>query len=284
MNCIDKMYKEIEEILKKEKAEYEHLRTPIKEIKHDFTAFDNEVEESKIEVDYLSNANYDESVAQKKYFNEEKAVKFIEFIFKKYAVTVTSENGEDKFASEVLSKISTSDDLIEKLKALENEFVNNFYETDEVKAYFENPYNALFKDEKGYYAVILNGKFSDVKRPQSFIANQVKKLVKESLDEYVSDYAHHFKGEKEVNSILNSVKAEINKSNQTGHEELEKVLEDSFYAYLSKKGVKREEFDSYLLNKGLKLTRQGNNYFRKKAYEKYAEYKKIEFRYWFFRI
>ena len=92
-------------ILKKEKAEYEHLRTPIKEIKHDFTAFDNEVEESKIEVDYLSNANYDESIAQKKYFNEEKAVKFIEFIFKKYAVTVTSENGEDKFASEVLSKI-----------------------------------------------------------------------------------------------------------------------------------------------------------------------------------
>ena len=279
MNCIDKMYKEIEEILKKEKAEYEHLRTPIKEIKHDFTAFDNEVEESKIEVDYLSNANYDESIAQKKYFNEEKAVKFIEFIFKKYAVTVTSENGEDKFASEVLSKISTSDDLIEKLKALENEFVNNFYETDEVKAYFENPYNALFKDEKGYYAVILNGKFSDVKRPQSFIANQVKKLVKESLDEYVSDYAHHFKGEKEVNSILNSVKAEINKSNQTNHEELEKVLEDAFYAHLSKKGVKREEFDSYLLNKGLKLTRQGNNYFRKKAYEKYAEYKKIEFRY-----
>lgn len=284
MNCIDKMYKEIEEILKKEKAEYEHLRTPIKEIKHDFTAFDNEVEESKIEVDYLSNVTCDESIAQKKYFNEEKAVKFIEFIFKKYAVTVTSENGEDKFASEVLSKISTSDDLIEKLKALENEFVNNFYETDEVKAYFENPYNALFKDEKGYYAVILNGKFSDVKRPQSFIANQVKKLVKESLDEYVSDYAHHFKGEKEVNSILNSVKAEINKSNQTGHEELEKVLEDAFYAYLSKKGVKREEFDSYLLNKGLKLTRQGNNYFRKKAYEKYAEYKKIEFRYWFFRI
>lgn len=279
MNCIDKMYKEIEEILKKEKAEYEHLRMPIKEIKHDFTAFDNEVEESKIEVDYLSNVTCDESVAQKKYFNEEKAVKFIEFIFKKYAVTVTSENGEDKFASEVLSKISTSDDLIEKLRDLENEFVNNFYETDEVKAYFENPYNALFKDEKGYYAVILNGKFSDVKRPQSFIANQVKKLVKESLDEYVSDYAHHFKGEKEVNSILNSVKAEINKSNQTNHEELEKVLEDAFYAHLSKKGVKREEFDSYLLNKGLKLTRQGNNYFRKKAYEKYAEYKKIEFRY-----
>ena len=116
MNCIDKMYKEIEEILKKEKAEYEHLRMPIKEIKHDFTAFDNEVEESKIEVDYLSNVTCDESIAQKKYFNEEKAVKFIEFIFKKYAVTVTSENGEDKFASEVLSKISTSDDLIEKLK------------------------------------------------------------------------------------------------------------------------------------------------------------------------
>ncbi len=279
MNCIDKMYKEIEEILKKEKAELEHLRVPIKEIKHDFTAFDNEKEESKIEVDYLQNISYDENIVQKKYFNDEKAVKFIEFIFKKYAVTVTSENGEDKFASEVSSKIKKEDDLIKKLSELENEFVNKFYETEEVKGFFTNPYNALFKDENGYYAVILNGKFSDVKRPQGYIANQIKKLVKESLDEYLIDYAHHFNSEKEKNSILNSVKAEINKSTQTDASELEKVLENAFYNFLSKKGVKKESFDKYLEEKGLKLIKQGNNYFRKKAYEKYAEYKKIEFRY-----
>ena len=38
MNCIDKMYKEIEEILKKEKAELEHLRVPVKEIKYGFSS------------------------------------------------------------------------------------------------------------------------------------------------------------------------------------------------------------------------------------------------------
>ena len=279
MNCIDKMYKEIEEILKKEKAEFEHLRVPIREIKHDFSAFDNVKEEEKVVVDYLSNITYEESSAQKKYFNEEKAIKFIEFIFKKYAVTITSENGEDKFASEVASKLKKEDDLTIKLNELENEFVNKFYETDEVKEFFTNPYNALFKDEKGYYAVILNGKFSDVKRPQSFIANQVKKLVKESLDEYVADYSYEFSGDKERNALLNSVKAEINKCNKTEASDIEKVLEDAFYSYLSKKGVKREDFDKYLEEKGLRLAKQGNNYFRKKAYDKYAEYKKIEFRY-----
>lgn len=281
MNCIEKMYKEIEEIIKKEKAELEHLRVPIKEIKHDFTAFDNEREESKIMVDYLTNISYDEATAQKKYFNDEKAIKFIEFIFKKYAVIVSSENGEDKFASEISSKIKAGDNLTEKLIELENEFVNKFDETDEVKEFFTNPYNALFKDEKGYYAVILNGKFSDVKRPQNYLANQVKKLVKESLDEYIIDYSHFFSGEKERNSILNSVKAEINKCDKTEASELESVLEETFYNYLSKKGAKREDYDKYLEDKGLRLIRQGNNYFRKKAYNKFAEYKKIEFRYWF---
>lgn len=278
MNCIDKMYKEIEEILKKEKAELEHLRVPVKEIKYGFSSREEEVEEP-ITVDYLSLCTYDESVAQKKYFNNEKAVKFIEFIFKKYAVTVSNKNGEDKFSEEVLSKIKDNADLIETLKNLENEFVNKFTETNEVKEYFTNPYNVLFKDEKGYYAVILNGKFSDVKRPQHYIANQVKKLVKESLDEYISDYSSYLNNEKEKSTILNNLKAEINKCDKTESSEIEEVLETSLYNYLAKKGVQKADFDSYINDKGLKLIRQGNNYFRKKAYDNYALYKKIEFRY-----
>ncbi len=280
MNCIDKMYKEIEEILKKEQAELEHLKVPVKEIKHGFSFNDSvgEVEDT-IAVDYLSQITFDENVAQKKYFSYEKAVKFIEFIFKKYAVTVSKKLGEDKFAESVPKKIKEGSDLIEVLNSLENEFVNLFLESDEVKEFFLNPYNALFKDETGYFAVILNGRFSDIKRPQSFLLNQVKKLVKESLDEYVLDYSSSFNSEKERVAVLNSIKAEINKSAKTKIEELEEVLESSLYNYLAKKGVKKAIFDRYIEEKGLKLIKQGNNLYRKKAYENYAEYKKIEFRY-----
>ena len=138
MNCIEKMYKEIEEILLKEKAELAHMQVPVREIKHGFSSFTEEVEEPQV-VDYLSLCTYDEKIAQKKYFNNEKAVKFIEFIFKKYAVTVSNKNGEDKFAEEVLSKIKEGSDLIEVLKELENEFVNRFVETEEVKEYVTKP-------------------------------------------------------------------------------------------------------------------------------------------------
>ncbi len=278
MNCIEKMYKEIEEILLKEKAELQHMQMPIREIKHAFSSFTEEVDEPVL-VDYLSLCTYDEKIAQKKYFSNEKAIKFIEFIFKKYAVTVSNLNGEDKFAEEVSSKINEGSDLIKVLLDLENEFVNKFTETEEVKEYFTNPYNVLFKDEKGYYAVILNGRFSDVKRPQSYIANQVKKLVKESLDEYTQDYSSCFNSEKERSAFLNNVKAEINRCDKTEASEIEEVLENSLYNHLSKKGVKKGAFDKYIEEKGLKLIRQGNNYFRKKAYENYALYKKIEFRY-----
>ncbi len=282
MNCIDKMYKEIEEIIKKEQAELEHLKVPIKEIKHGFS-FNDEVDEVEdtIVVDYLSQITFDSNLAQKKYFSYEKAVKFIEFIFKKYAVTVSKKLGEDKFCESIPKKIKDKEgsDLVEVLNGLENEFVNLFLETDEVKEFFLNPYNALFKDETGYYAVILNGRFSDIKRPQSFLLNQVKKLVKESLDEYILDFSSHFNSEKERVAVLNSIKAEVNKCTKTKIEEIEEVLENALYNHLAKKGVKRAFFDKYIEEKGLKLIKQGNNLYRKKAYENYAEYKKIEFRY-----
>ncbi len=278
MNCIEKMYKEIEEILKKEKAELAHMQVPVKEIKFGFSSSQEEVEETQV-VDYLSLCTFDENTSQKKYFSNEKAVKFIEFIFKKYAVIMSSKNGEDKFAEDLVGKIDASSDLIEKLKDLENDFINKFSETDDVKEYFTNPYNVLFKDENGYYGVILNGRYSDVKRPQSYIANQVKKLVKESLDEYVLDYSSYFNSEKEKSALLNSIKAEINKCDKTVASEIEEVLENSLYNQLSKKGVKKADFINYIDEKGLKLIKQGNNYFRKKAYENYALYKKIEFRY-----
>ncbi len=280
MNCIEKMYKEIEEIIKKEKAELEHLRVPIKEIKHGFSSFDDEPETvEEIKVDYLSKIVYDEAVSQKKYFSFEKAVKFIEFIFKKYAVTVSCKLGEDKFSDNVSKKVKEGCDLIELLSELENEFVNAFLETEEAQKFFTNPYNALFKDEKGYYAVILNGRFSDVKRPQGFLLNQVKKLVKESLDEYMDDYYSSFNSDKERIAVSNAIKAEINKCAKTEASELEAVLENALYNQLSKKGVKKQVFDKYLEEKGLRLVKQGNNYFRKKAFESYALYKKIEFRY-----
>ena len=38
---------------------------------------------------------------------------------------------------------------------------------------------AMSKDENGYFAVIKNGKFSDVKRPFGFNPNQMKKIIKE---------------------------------------------------------------------------------------------------------
>ena len=280
MNCIEKMYKEIEEILIKEKLEAQRMQTPIREIKHGFSSFEEEEKTANtVKVDYLSNIVLDEAQIQKKYLDSSKAIKFIEFIFKKYSIIISNENGEDEFASEVLSKINNDGDLIEELKSLENDFVKNFDETDAVKEYFENPYNALFKDENGYYAVILNGRFSDVKRPQSYIPNQVKKHIKESLHEYSKDLGVHFSSDKERVSLLNSIKAEINKCDKQEYNEIEEVLETLLYKALEKKGLEKSAFIEYIENKGLKLVKQGNSYYRKKAYNKYAEYKKIEFRY-----
>ena len=56
-------------------------------------------------------------------------------------------------------------------------------------------------------------------------------------------------------------------------------MENLVFSALQGKGVTEKAFEDYLEEKGYRLIKQGN-LFRKKAYQRYAEYKKIEFRYW----
>lgn len=278
MNCIEKMYKEIEVILEKEKNEASHMQVSFKEIKYSFDD-KTDKEQEKVVVDYLSSIAFDEKTMQKKYFDNVKALNFIYFIFKKYAVLNDISKEEESYIKDLEHKVSSEEDLVNALTRLENEFVNLTYESEELKEYFTNPYNALFKDEKGYYAVILNGKFSDVKRPQGYIANQIRKVVKEMVDNYVEDFITSFSSDKERNTFINNIKAEVNKLTYNDPLELQTFIENYLFNFLSKKNVTKEFFDSYLLNKGLTLEKQGNFYYNKKAYQRYAEYKKIEFRY-----
>ena len=143
-----------------------------------------------------------------------------------------------------------------------------------------NPYNALFKDDKGYYAVIDGNKFSDVRRPVGFNFNQMRKVVKETFDVYAEDYRSKFSNEKELISFMNGFKAEINKADFSDPILIMTEFEEKFFAFLEKKGVSKPSFDGYLNQKGLRIIKQGNFYFRKKEYENFAKYKKIEFRYW----
>ena len=279
MNCIDKMYKEIEEILAKEKLEYAKMQVPVREIKSGFSSFNNQ-EEEMAQVDYLSTAVYDESIAQKKYLDQNRATDFLLFIFKKYLCFNSIEKGVEKFLENAQKKAKNSDDLLKVLNSLINEFVLMAGETDEVKSYFASPYNCLYKDDNGYFAVILNGKYSDVKRPQGLIQNQLKKSFKENMDEYTQDFLNKVMTEKERNAFLNNVKASINKfDNNTSFEEMQKATEDLLYNAISKKGVAREDFEEYLVEKGIRIVKQGNYYYRIKDYNAYDEYKKIEFRY-----
>ena len=273
------MYKEIEEILEKEKREQSRSMVFTKEIKY---GFDDAETISTIEqppVDYLSQISLEGLKVDKKYFNEQKARSFVEFIFKKYICLLGNENLNKEFLNKVNSTLDGESDLIKALITLQNELVKIVGETEEVKAFFLSPYSALYKDENGYYAVIVNGKFSDVNKPVSYNANQLKKLVKEAVDVYVEDFAGKFNSEKEKNTIINKLKADINKSQAVEPKELEQEIESSLFSVLSQKGVSEKAFEDYLENKGFRLIKQGN-LFRKKAYEKYAEYKKIEFRYW----
>lgn len=279
MNCIDKMYKEIEEILRKEKLEFEKLAMPVREIRHGFSqdaAFLTE-EEVFEPVDYLAEISLSDEWV-KKYLAEEKAKDFIRFIFKKYLCFNLLKSGEQEFFKS-LEQFLEEGNLLESLKKAENEFIQLLGgETEEIKAFFINPYNALFKDENGYFAVIKNGKFSDVKRPFGFNPNQMKKIIKENFDEYVNDFASQFSSEKEKNAFLNNLKAEVNKSTLAPLE-LEALCTEKLNEALIKNGVSQNAITSYLEEKGLSLIKQGNYYFRKKAHNEYAEYKKIEFRY-----
>ena len=280
MNCIEKMYKEIEEILRKEKEEASRFAVPVREIKHGFSQDESFLtqEEEYVPVDYLSMITLSEDW-NKKPLQEEKARAFCLYIFKKYLcfnkISFDATSFLEKFEKELLE----SDDLLKALTNFENEFIDLLGgETEEIKEYFTNPYNALFKDEDGYFAVIYKGKFSDVKRPFGFNPKQMKKIIKENLEVYLADFKQKFKSDKEFNTVTNTLKAEVNKSS-LAPVELERACLDKLYEVLSKSGLKKSAFDAYVEEKGLTIVKQGNYYFRKKAYEDYAEYKKIEFRY-----
>ena len=280
MNCIEKMYKEIEEILLKEKMEASKLAVPIREIKHGFSSdasfLTEPVEASN--VDYLSEISLgDEWV--KKPFELEKAKQFVLFIFKKFFCFNKVEIKVSDFIKNLEKALENESDLLNLLTRFTNSLIDDIgVETEEIKTFFTNPYNALFKDEGGYYAVIKNGKFGDVKRPFGFNPNQLKKVIKETFDIYANDFKGKFRNDKEYNTFINTLKAEVNKSSLNPLE-LEKACEDKLISQLVSNGVSKDAVVKYLETKGLSLVKQGNYYFRKKAYEEFAEYKKIEFRY-----
>ncbi len=279
MNCIEKMYKEIEEILRKEKEEAQKLAVPIREIKHGFSQDASFLtQEDYVPVDYLSMITLD-GEWEKKRFNLVKAKSFILFIFKKFICFNKITFNADNFFEGLEEKLASAEDLLKVLVDAENDFIELLGgETEDIKAFFTNPYNALFLDEEGYYAVIKKGKFSDVKRPFGFNPNQMKKIIKENLEEYLADFKGKFKSEKEFNAFSNSVKAFVNKA-EGNPCDIESECNLKLKEVLIKNGVTNQAFESYLEEKGISIVKQGNYYFRKKAYLEYAEYKKIEFRY-----
>ena len=276
MNCIEKMYKEIEEIKAKEALELTKSIKPVTAINNAFLDTKTFVEEPVL-VNYLESVTVDDSY-EKKYFSLEKARNFIVFIFKKYLCFNAHTQAEKDFVNDLATEVLTAEDLLEFLTKKQNEFdalVNN----ENLISFYENPYNALFKDENGYYAVIKDGKYSDIRRPLSYNLNQLKKVVKETINAYTEDYATSFASEKERSAFINSFNATMNKANGTSLEEVQTLGENALYEFLSKKGVSKKDFETYLENKGLRLIKQGNYYFNKKPYLEYGEYKKIEFRY-----
>ncbi len=280
MNCIDKMYKEIEEILRKEREEAAKFAIPVREIKHGFSQDESflTLEEEIPLVDYLSMITLTDEW-DKKPLPLDRAKAFCSFIFKKFLCFNKTLFDPSKFLEKLQSALDSSEDLLKTLTEYENEFIDLIGgETEEIKAYFTNPYNALFKGDDGYFAVIFKGKFSDVKRPFGFNPNQMKKVIKENLEQYLKDFKQKFRSDKEYNAFSNSLKAEVNKS-ELAPIELEKSCVAKLFEILQKNGLKQAEFDSYLADKGTTIVKQGNYYFRKNAYDEYAEYKKIEFRY-----
>ena len=280
MNCIEKMYKEIEEILLKEKQEAQKLAVPIREIKHGFSddaSFLTE-EVTFTPVDYLSQIQINDEW-DKKPLAVDRAKVFVLFVFKKYFCFNKSSSGDGGFIKTVEKALSEGDDLLKILTSLTNELIEYVgEETEDIKTFFTNPYNALFKDGDGYFAVIKKGKFSDIKRPFGFNPNQMKKVIKETFDEYARDFKGKFRSDKEYNTFINNLKAEVNKS-EAQPLDVEKVCLDKLTTTLKENGVSESAIKNYLEEKGLSLIKQGNYYFRKKAHDEFAEYKKIEFRY-----
>ena len=280
MNCIEKMYKEIEEILLKEKQEAAKLAVPVREIRHGFSD-DASFLTEKVElpsVDYLSQITLDDEWEKKPLAND-RAKDFVLYIFKKYFCFNKSSSGEAGFIKTVEEALKEDSNLVETLTKLTNDLIEYVgEETEEIKTFFTNPYNALFSGENGYFAAIKKGKFSDVKRPFGFNPNQMKKIVKETFDEYALDFKAKFRSDKEYNTFINGLKAEVNKSDLQPLE-LEAACLEKFTSIMVANGVSQTAITSYVEDKGLSLVKQGNYYYRKKAYDEFAEYKKIEFRY-----
>ncbi len=281
MNCIDKMYKEIEEIKRREELENLSRVQPFKAIKQE-VVFESNFSSTASKINYLKEVevNYDDW--QKKYFSEEKAKSFIAFVLKKYVIfnaeTIDKQDAFD-FISKINEKYASISDLIDFYIESLNGLINLIGETDKTKEFFVNPYNCIFKDEKGYYAVIYKGKFTDIKRPIAYPENQLKKVLKEIFEVYAEDYKSSFSSEKECNIFMNSLKAYVNKSEVTKALETQDYLEVQLFGILNEHGVLKDDFVKYLEQKGLRIIKVGNAYYHKKPYEEYGEYKKIEFRY-----
>lgn len=276
MNCIEKMYKEIEEIKAKEALEFAKLQVPKKTIQNAFLDTKTFIEEPVL-INYLENVKIDDSY-EKKYFSIEKARDFVVFIFKKFLCFNKHSNAEVEFVENLKKEVLEKEDLLDFLTKKQNEF-DSLINSDNLVAFYENPYNALFKDDNGYYAVIKDGKYSDVRRPFSYNLNQLKKVVKETVNAYTEDFSSSFASEKERSAFINSFNAKMNKANGNSLEEVQTLGEQALYEFLSKKGVSKDSYEQYLEEKGLRLIKQGNYYFNKKPYLEYGEYKKIEFRY-----
>ncbi len=277
MNCLEKMYKEIDEILAREKLEEAQSHFAVKQLRTSFSFERPSQSEAVEKVDYLSKIALDETY-EKKYFSQEKALDFIIFVFKKYLCFNKHTSKEVEFVNGIKNRANETSDYIEFLTVLQNEFCA-FMESENLEEFFVNPYNALFKDENGYYAVIKNGKYSDIRRPFGYNLNQLKKAIKETIGVYVQDFIDSFASEKEKNAFINAFNAKINKDESSDYQVVQKNAETVLFDFLSKKGVTQNAFETYLEEKGLRLIKQGGYYFCKKAYDEYAEYKKIEFRY-----
>jgi len=281
MNCIDKMYKEVEEILKQEELEKsnETVKTP-KNIVIDFSSKTIE-EEKKPSMIYSKEIDISGENWVRYYLTDERVVSFMTSCLKKYLILSNTRfdyNEMNRFIDglnkTIMGKVSeeTIANVVDNFMSiieLNEEFADKF---------FLDQYNSVFFDDKGAFVVIDGKKYSNFPKPQPFNPNQVKKILKTSFDSYFEDYKDKFK-DKEYVSTLNSFRSEINKINDNNYVAVQKNLEDKFFNLISKKGVDKDSFDEYLYMKGLRIEKQGNVYFNQNELIAFNEYKKIEFKY-----
>lgn len=283
MNCIDKMYKEAEEIRRREALENQNVAPP-KEVRFNF--LDSNInEEETLEIkDYSKEIDISNEKWVKKYLTIEKIREFVLFIFKKYLCFYDKEWNQsqcDKFFDSAKKRLDESDIPGKLLPTLTAEFleIEGINDWENSEKFFLIPYNALFEDEKGFFAVVEKNAFSDVPKPQPINGNQVKKIIKETMETYVNELSEIITSEKERNNLINNLKGYINKYSSKDAFKLQIDCENKLYDAIKKKGLDRNEYNEYLNNRGLRIIRQGNIYYREIEYKMYGKFKKIEFRY-----